>query len=84
MKLMLLVNAKRSISVTGAPYKTLEKKIALATRKSGLGPHQYLLTTKIIDEEKFYLPFQLGALFSAKATGPSIKSSLPNNSFIAE
>lgn len=80
MKLMLLVNAKRSISVTGVPYKTLEKKIALATRKSGRGPHQYLLTTKNIDEEKFYLPFQLGALFSAKATGPSIKSSLVKRS----
>ena len=77
---MLLVNAKRSISVMAVPYKTLEKKIALATRKSGRGPHQYLLTTKNTDEDKFYLPFQLGALFSAKATGPSIKSSLVKRS----
>ena len=31
-----------------------------------------------------YFPFQLGSLFSANATGPSIKSSLLNNSFTAE
>jgi len=65
------------------PYKILEKKIVWRMERKEHGPHQYSLITKNIDEEKVYLPFQLGALFSEKATGPSIKSSLVNKSFTA-